>query len=124
VKFLLNMNIPPALGPMLAAQGHPCRHARDVGLARASDSAILAEARANAECVITHDLDYGQLLAFSGDSAPSVITFRLRRVDTPLMFKRLIAEWRDIEQAVVAGAVVTIEEAARRSRLLPIAKAN
>jgi len=86
MNFLLNMNVPPALGSMLSAAGHACRHARDIGMARAADSAILAEAKSHGECVITHDLDYGELLAFSGDSAPSVITFRLRRADTQLMF--------------------------------------
>jgi predicted nuclease of predicted toxin-antitoxin system len=93
-------------------------------MARASDSAILAEGKARGECVITHDLDYGQLLAFSGDSTPSVITFRLRRANTQRIFERLIAEWQQIQDALDAGAVVTIEDAARRVRLLPIGKAN
>jgi predicted nuclease of predicted toxin-antitoxin system len=109
---------------MLAGHGHTCRHARDFGMARASDRTILAEAKARGECVITHDLDYGQLLAFSGDSTPSIITFRLRRANAQRMFERLIAEWQPIQEALVSGAVVTIEDAARRVRPLPIGRAN
>lgn len=38
----------------------------------------MAEAGRNSETILTHDLDYGHLLAFSGETAPSVIIFRLR----------------------------------------------
>src|SRR5271163_3018707 len=85
VKFLLNMNLPPAFGSMLASEGHEWRHVANLGMSRASDAAILAEAKSHGECVITHDLDYGQLLAFSGDSTPSVVIFRLRRAETALL---------------------------------------
>jgi predicted nuclease of predicted toxin-antitoxin system len=122
VNFLLNMNILPELGPMLTAKGHTWRHASDIGLARASDVAILAEAKAQHEFVIMHDLDYRQMLAFSGDSTPSVIIFRLRRADADLMFERIKAAWHEIEEPLVAGAVVSIEDGARRVRRPPIAK--
>ncbi len=42
MKFLLNMNLPRALGRMLAPAGHEWRHAGDIGMARASDVNILA----------------------------------------------------------------------------------
>jgi len=79
VKFLLNMNIPRELGQRLASLGHESRHAADIGMARAADAEILAVPRDRSECVLTHDLDYGQLLAFSGEPAPSVVIYRLRR---------------------------------------------
>ena len=91
-------------------------------MARASDASILAEAKSRRECVITHDLDYGQLLTFSGDSAPSVLIFRLRRAGTKLMHQRMTTAWGEIEEGLTSGAVVVIEEAATRIRRLPIAK--
>jgi predicted nuclease of predicted toxin-antitoxin system len=124
VKFLLNMNIPREFGPMLAVEGHQWRHSGDIGLARATDTVILATAERHRECVITHDLDYGQLLAFSGDRAPSVVLFRLRRAHPRLMFERLKAVWSEIEGHLADGAVVTIEEAASRVRRLPISREN
>jgi predicted nuclease of predicted toxin-antitoxin system len=120
VKFLLNMNVPRALGSMLMLEGHDCRHVGDIGLGEASDAVIVAEARSRGECVITHDLDYGQLLAFSGDPAPSVLIFRLRRADTKLMQARMASCWNEVEPALAGGAVTVIEEAAVRIRPLPI----
>jgi predicted nuclease of predicted toxin-antitoxin system len=121
VKFLLNMNIAPGLGAMLVSTGHESRHAADIGMSQASDATILAEAKSRQECVITHDLDYGQLLAFSGDSAPSVLIFRLRRANTELMHQRITGTWSEIEEELTSGAVVVIEEAVTRIRRLPIA---
>jgi predicted nuclease of predicted toxin-antitoxin system len=122
VKFLLNMNLPRELGRKLAALGHEWRHVADVGLARAADADILTVARGQGECVLTHDLDYGQLLAFSGEPAPSVIIYRLRRVDADLMFRRMADVWSEIQEALEAGAIVIIEESASRIRLLPVGK--
>ena len=78
MKFLLNMNLPRVLGKRLVAAGHLCRHVGDIGLGAASDVEIMVEAGRNHETILTHDLDYGHLLAFSGETAPSVIIFRLR----------------------------------------------
>ncbi|HUY27654.1 MAG TPA: DUF5615 family PIN-like protein [Candidatus Binataceae bacterium] len=122
MKFLLNMNLPRELGRRLAALGHEWRHVADIGLARAADSAILAVARGQGECVLTHDLDYGQLLAFSGEPAPSVVIYRLRRVDADLMFRRMVDAWSEIQEALKAGAIVIIEESASRIRRLPVGK--
>ncbi len=124
MKFLFNMNIPPAFGPMLASEGHEWRHAANLGMSRASDAVTLAAAKGRGEFVIRHDLDYGQLLAFSGDSAPSVVIFRLRRAETRLLHERIRAAWNDIEEPLARGAVVIVEEAATRIRLLPISKGN
>jgi len=124
LKFLLNMNVPPALGQILSSEGHEWRHVTNLGMARALDAAILLEAPSRGECVITHDLDYGQLLAFSGDSAPSVLIFRLRRVDIPRLHERMRGAWLEIEEPLASGAVVIIEKAATRVRRLPMSKDN
>lgn len=64
------MNLPRAVGKRLAAYGHECRHVGEIGMAKSNDIAIMAEAKASNEVILTHDLDYGNLLAFSGDAAP------------------------------------------------------
>jgi predicted nuclease of predicted toxin-antitoxin system len=122
VKFLLNMNLPPELGRKLAEAGHDWRHAVELGMARACDAEILAVAKDEGETVLTHDLDYGQLLAFSGDSSPSVVIFRLRRVGTGLLSRRLLDSWGEIEEVLEAGAIVIVEAAATRIRRLPFVR--
>ncbi len=114
------MNVPRELGRRLASEGHPYRHAGDIGMDRADDSAIVAVARTNGEVIVTHDLDYGHLLAFSGESTPSVIIFRLRKTHPDNLFARLMNVWAQVESPLKAGAIVILEDSALRIRPLPI----
>lgn len=120
MKFLLNMNIPPQLGNRLLAEGHNCRHVRDIGMACAEDTAIVAEARLQQEAILTHDLDYGTLLAFSGETKPSVVIFRLRHPKPDTLLAKLMNVWPHIEHPLEEGAIIVIEDAALRIRKLPI----
>lgn len=121
MKFLLNMNVPRELGRLLSTQGHEYRHVGDVGMARAGDEAIIEEARANRETIVTHDLDYGRLLAFSGASVPSVIIFRLRNTSLENLFAQIANAWTEVERPLTEGSVVVLEDAVLRIRRLPIA---
>jgi predicted nuclease of predicted toxin-antitoxin system len=120
LKFLLNMNLPRELGRRLATCGHTWRHVGDIGLAAAADEQIVAEARQTREVILTHDLDYGAILAFSGEDAPSVITFRTVNTLPDHLLTRLNAVLPDIETALAQGAIVSLEDAAARVRRLPI----
>jgi predicted nuclease of predicted toxin-antitoxin system len=121
MKFLLNMNLPRELGKLLSAHGHASRHVGDLGMARASDAAIIVEAKTKQEIIVTHDLDYGNLLAFSGETSPSVITFRVRNTHPTNLFNRMIKVWVEIEKPLREGAIVVLEDATLRIRKLPIA---
>ena len=88
-------------------------------LAQSSDVNIMEEARANRETIVTHDLDYGHLLAFSGEAAPSVIIFHLRNTHPDNLFARIVSTWSEIEKPLVEGAVVALEDATLRIRRLP-----
>ena len=96
MRFLLNMNLPRALSILLAAHGHICRHAGDIGPARASDVAILDAAKRNQEAIVTHDLDYGHLLAFSGESSPSVVILRVRNTHPDHLLTSITRAWSEI----------------------------
>ncbi len=122
MRFLLNMNVPRELGRRLGAEGHECRYTGDIGMARASDMAIMEEARANKEVIVTHDLDYGHLLAFSGESTPSVIIFRLRNTHPDNLFARIVGTWHEVEKPLLEGAIVVLEDTVLRIRKLPIAR--
>ncbi len=122
MRFLLDMNVPRTLGVRLASRGHECRHVADIGMDRASDLAIVEEARAKREVIVTHDLDYGQLLAFSGEPGPSVVIFRLRDTHPNNLYARICDVWPQVEAPLTAGAVVLLEDAVLRIRKLPIEK--
>ncbi len=120
MRFLLNMNVPRKLGRRLTEEGHEYRHVGDIGLAQADDIVIMEEARRKKETIITHDLDYGDLLAFSGEEAPSVIIFRLRNTRFNSLYTRIVTVWPEIEKPLNNGAIVILEDAAFRIRELPI----
>lgn len=124
MRFLLNLNVPRELGSRLSAEGHECRHVGDIGMAQADDIEIVEEARHNREVIVTHDLDYSHLLAFSGEPAPSVIIFRVRNVHPAKLFDRISRAWPEIEGALSEGAIVVLEDAAHRIRTLPLSLAG
>ena len=119
MRFLLNMNIPRRLSRHLEKMGHSSRHVGDMGKTEALDREIIAEAQRSKEVIITHDLDYGRLLAFSRESTPSVIIFRLRNTHPEVLTKRISDVWPKIEKSISEGAIITIEDAAVRIRGLP-----
>ena len=120
MNFLLNMNVHRDMTAPLEKRGHVCRHVGDIGMSRAKDVDIVSEAKRTGETIITHDLDYGHLLAFSGESAPSVIILRLRDLRTAEVITRIDAVWGDIESPLLKGAVVSLSDKSLRIRTLPI----
>lgn len=120
MKFLLNMNVNRDMIASLSRRGHVCRHVGDIGMPRATDTEIVAEARKTGETILTHDLDYGHLLAFSGEMSPSVIILRLRDLRSDEIMYRFDAVWNDIESALINGAIVSLSDKSLRIRNLPI----
>ena len=120
MNFLLNMNVHRDMAAPLKKRGHVCRHVGDIGLSRAKDVEIVAEAKRTGEVIITHDLDYGHLLAFSGEKAPSVIILRLRNLGLDEVLSRLDSVWKEIESPLMDGAIVSLSDKSLRIRNLPI----
>jgi predicted nuclease of predicted toxin-antitoxin system len=70
VRFLLDNNLSPSLVEGLRHAGHDVTHVRDIGLAAADDSTVLALAREERRVLVSADTDFGTLLAGSRDVAP------------------------------------------------------
>jgi predicted nuclease of predicted toxin-antitoxin system len=90
-----------------------------VGNPRADDSTIMGWAVANRHVVFTHDLDFGTLLALTHATGPSVIQLRTRDVLPDHSLSLLLAALAQHENDLAAGALVVVEEAACRVRVLP-----
>ena len=58
-------------------KGYNAVHLDEEGLLRLRDLEILEKARQEERIILTFDLDFGELLAVSRASVPSVIIFRL-----------------------------------------------
>lgn len=71
MNFLLDVHLSKGLARMLEADGHVCRLVVEVGNPKMDDIDILRLALENGEVILTHDLDFGTLLAFSKESKSS-----------------------------------------------------
>lgn len=120
MKFLADMGISTRTLATLREQGHDAVHARDIGLARASDATILDRARAEERVVLTVDLDFGQLLAASERGTPSVVIFRLHDQTPASITPRLLRVIAERSVDLERGAIIVVEERRYRVRPLPL----
>ena len=120
MNFLLDMGIAQSSAAFLRGNGHDAVHLREQGLQRMEDEDIILKARAENRVVLTHDLDFGRIMALSGENLPSVITFRLQdmRVANINHFLALVIE-RYAEE-LVRGVLISINEEVIRARFLPV----
>ena len=80
MKILIDVNLSPAWADFLSKSGHDAVHWSGLGSPSAEDAVLLEYAAANGFVILTHDLDYGALLAHRGDPLPSVVQLRLQDV--------------------------------------------
>ena len=120
MRFLLDMGISPDVVSFLRSRGADASHLNDEGLARLDDHAILTKARNEGRVLVTHDLDFGELLAAAGAELPSVLLFRLRNM-RPNAVNHYLQEILDHHaDELVRGAIMVITETQIRVRSLPL----
>lgn len=122
MKFLADMNISPKTVAFVQALGHEATHLHEQGLQRMPDPAILVKAREEGRVLLTHDLDFAELVAASGAKLPSIVIFRLRSMRPERVNERLRAIVAEQLGVLERGAIVSVSEAQIRVRLLPIAR--
>ncbi|MFH1147992.1 MAG: DUF5615 family PIN-like protein [Pseudomonadota bacterium] len=120
MKFLADMGISPQTVAFLNRLGHSAVHMHDQGLAKMPDPEILDKARSEGYSLLTHDLDFGELLAASRAELPSVIIFRLRNMRPEQVNHALDEIIAKYSTALERGAIVTVTEGQARIRQLPI----
>jgi predicted nuclease of predicted toxin-antitoxin system len=124
VKLLVDMNLSPSWVDRLARHGFEAVHWSTIGAATAPDVEILAWAKEYHFVVITNDLDFSAILAAGAVDAPSVVQIRshdlLSDVVVSIVAKALDAHQEDIER----GALLSIEEAGMRIRMLPLRRSR
>ena len=120
MKFLADMGISPRVVEELRRKRYDAVHLQEQGLGRMLDHEILAKARSEERILLTHDLDFGELLAASGWNLPTVIIFRLKDMCAPnvnILLSKIIEHQA---RTLAKGAVVSVTERKARIRMLPI----
>lgn len=73
------MNLSPDWVEVLSGEGIDAVHWSEIGASSAYDQELMAWAKSNGYIVLTHDLDFGAILAATNADAPSVIQLRFQR---------------------------------------------
>ena len=120
IQVLIDMNLSPDWVPYLAASGWTAVHWSTVGDPRATDQVVMDWARANSHVVLTHDLDFGTLLALTHASGPSVIQARFQDVMPAAMGPAVVAVLQQFGSELQAGALIVVDESKTRVRILPL----
>lgn len=91
-----------------------------LGAYNATDSEIMAYAKAHDYIVLTHDLDFSAILAATQGKKPSVVQIRADDVNPDAIGKQVTAALRQMSTELVDGALLTVDTSRTRVRLLPL----
>jgi len=120
VKVLVDMNLAPAWVETLSRAGFDSVHWSEVGDPRASDRDVMQWARTHGRVVLTHDLDFGALLAASGSKGPSVLQVRARDVSPARLGPIVCEALKQYSSHLERGVLVSLDETTLRARILPL----
>ena len=120
MRFLLDMGVSTGVAQWLGTQGHDVVHLRDRGLQKLANGTIFVLAHAEQRIILTFDLDFAEIVALSNGLIVSVVIFRLRNTRTPHVIQRLDDVLKQSADALSHGAVIAVEDARHRVRMLPI----
>ncbi|MGA2621117.1 MAG: DUF5615 family PIN-like protein [Thermoguttaceae bacterium] len=122
MKLLIDMNLSPRWRSVLQAEGWDAVHWSNVGSASAPDREIMQWALNDHRVVLTHDLDFGAILAATQATSPSVVQIRTQDVRPQILAPLLIPLLRQYEHDLDSGVLLIVDEARSRVRVLPLSK--
>ena len=113
--LLADENIHPLVVSGLRARGCDITTAADLGLAGASDQAIISRATAERRVVLTHDPDFGRLAVLGNAISFGVVFVRPGHISPDVVLAALAAADDAVE--LIVPFVATIEHKVARVRI-------
>ncbi|MBS3784922.1 MAG: DUF5615 family PIN-like protein [Anaerolineae bacterium] len=120
MRFSADMGISLRRVAFLRDRGVEAVHLHELELDRMSDAEVIKKARREGYVVLTHDLDFAELIALSGAELPSIVIFRLRDMRPDNTNRYLEVLVTEHETALNQGAVFSLSEGRIRLRMLPV----
>ncbi len=120
MKFLLDMGLAQNTACFLRDLGHDAVHLREQGLQRLLDEDIVEKAQDENRVIITHDLDFGRIIALSRRQLPSLVTLRLSNMCPQVVndYLEYVLEHWLVDLA--NGAMISVTDETIRVRRLPV----
>jgi predicted nuclease of predicted toxin-antitoxin system len=120
MRLIVDMNLSPRWVDLLADAGIEAAHWSTLGASNSSDSQIMAYASTHDYVVLTHDLDFSAILAATHGVKPSVVQIRAEDVSPEVIGKQVIVALRQMVSELEEGALLTVDLARTRLRVLPL----
>lgn len=120
MKLLLDQGLPRSTIKHLASLGIVAEHVGDLGMAAATDAAILDAAIQRQAMLVTLDADFHQLLANTRATAPSVVRVRIEGLKGERLAKIIAQVIAVTGTELDTGAMVSVTDTQIRVRSLPI----
>jgi predicted nuclease of predicted toxin-antitoxin system len=120
MKLLIDMNLSPRWVDFLSTAGWEAVHWSAVGKANAPDPEVMTYAAQHGFVLLTHDLDFGAILAATRGDRPSVIQIRIEDLGIQAVGSRVVAALRHLTSELEAGCLLTITLHRSRLRMLPM----
>ncbi len=120
MKLLIDMNLSPRWVEHLQTLGIASVHWSTMGAGNATDAEIMAVASAHGYVVLTHDLDFGAMLATTLPASPSVVQLRAADIDPDVAAVPLATIIQERTAELEAGAILSVDLERARVRLLPL----
>lgn len=107
MRLTIDECLAPIVAALLVDAGHDAVHVSELNLLGRPDTDVMVAAQKSGRVVVSADTDFGELLATSGDSLPSIVL--LRRSHEPVEQTRaIISALPDIETSLTNGAIAVL----------------
>ncbi|MDR2109357.1 MAG: DUF5615 family PIN-like protein [Coriobacteriales bacterium] len=120
LKLLFDMNLTPRFAAFFQQREVEARHWSTIGSPCAPDEEIMKYAADNGYVVVSLDLDFGAILAATQAFGPSVVQLRTREAISKSVFETTYLAINQVEDDLLAGAILTIDMDRLRMRMLPL----
>lgn len=120
MKILADMHISPVTVQFLRDLGHDVVRVNEILPADTSDNTIVETAIKSERVILTQDLDFSEIIAFSGNAYPSLISLRLSSSRIEYVNLILKSALSRIKKHVKEGSIISVEDKRIRIRKLPV----
>ncbi len=119
MQFLVDQDVYDVTVGWLRQQGHDVVTAGELGMQRASDEAMLAQARETSRLFLTRDKDFGALTFLQAQRSGGVILLRVTPMVVEDVHRELQRFLRQHREEELRGSFCVIEPHRHRIRRLP-----